>query len=676
MVESLERRQLLSTVASGTSLDTDFGRGGQVTLGTDIAGPVAGVDSGGRIYLLNGTHVTRLTPAGNIDTIYGTGGTITIDVGVPGFAVGPVAVQPDGKLLVGGTFHENPGLLSPIDAVLARLNTDGTLDPTFAGDGTVTIVTNSGNGIDVLNVLPGGKILVLGDDYDASIGLADPGMVNDQTDLFRFNGNGTPDTTFASNGRRAFQVPGLVYSTPSHFVVAPDGKIVVAGSGIVSDTGPDSVFVLRFTADGAPDPTFGSGGVESGITGTPLAEPDGGVLLLSTGAGTWSMQRLNASGFVDPSFGTQGTVHTNIGTPGDPSAATTNSMYGATALPDDSILAVGFVSQFTQLAIVHYLPNGTLDRNFARQGRELHPFPQGSTSGSVFAQSDGKLLVRSGTGLVRIVPPAPGAPATPPPISPPATGGPAAPSPISASSIQVRGLGSIVLDGKRGTATFTIANTGTTRALGLVDIRIVASSSFTAAGVDLGAATTLATATRVLRLPPGRSRTFAFHVTIPSSLQAGTYELAGTFTPEGGLANAVGSNQTAAGPVIQVAAPAADLAVAFAGTTPALHAGRSTAVTLQFTNIGNTTAVGNIDVSVYASGDQILDPADQTLATIAGLPIRLRAEKSRRVRLVLRPDPGTPAGSYFLIASTAPNIAPADSNAANDTATSTTTLTV
>ena len=95
-------------------------------------------------------------------------------------------------------------------------------------------------------------------------------------------------------------------------------------------------------------------------------------------------------------------------------------------------------------------------------------------------------------------------------------------------------------------------------------------------------------------------------------------------------------------------------------------------MTLQLKNLGNAAASGMVDLSLYASADQVLDPADVTLAAIEGLPITLAGGRSRRVRVNFRVDSSVPAGSYFLIATAAPNVQPTDTNSVDNTAVSST----
>src|SRR5690606_31164656 len=68
-------------------------------------------------------RITRLNVNGGIDTSFNTG------TGFPGGAIMAIALQPDGKILVGGSFTSYNGT---IRNNLIRLNADGSLDTSFA----------------------------------------------------------------------------------------------------------------------------------------------------------------------------------------------------------------------------------------------------------------------------------------------------------------------------------------------------------------------------------------------------------------------------------------------------------------------------------------------------------------------------------------------------------------
>src|SRR5439155_23409830 len=92
-------------------------------------------------------NIARINANGTVDNSFnpGTG---------PDRAVDAVALQPDGKVLIGGSFTNVNGTPRPR---IARLNADGSLDPTF----------NAGTGADArvsaIAVQPDGNVLIAGD---------------------------------------------------------------------------------------------------------------------------------------------------------------------------------------------------------------------------------------------------------------------------------------------------------------------------------------------------------------------------------------------------------------------------------------------------------------------------------------------------------------------------------
>ncbi|MBK9947788.1 MAG: DUF4347 domain-containing protein [Nitrospira sp.] len=125
----------LDTSFNGTGkVLTDFGgnssdTGNEVRVQADGKIVVAGwSDTGGT----NDFAIARYDANGTLDTGFGAGGQVTIDLGGSDLAEG-LTIQADGKLLVTGTAGINGN-----DFGLVRLNTDGSLDTTFSGDGVAT----------------------------------------------------------------------------------------------------------------------------------------------------------------------------------------------------------------------------------------------------------------------------------------------------------------------------------------------------------------------------------------------------------------------------------------------------------------------------------------------------------------------------------------------------------
>ena len=143
------------------------------------------------------------------------------------FAV--VESLPDGKMLIGGEFTEIQGHASP---AVARLNADGTVDPTFnAPDfyGTFGI----GGTVRCIVALMDGKILVGGSIQGVS-------GVDNKLGIRRLNADGSLDTTFF-----VYSWPVLGNNEVHDIELQPDGKILVAGKF----RGP-SANLVRLNADG------------------------------------------------------------------------------------------------------------------------------------------------------------------------------------------------------------------------------------------------------------------------------------------------------------------------------------------------------------------------------------------------------------------------------------------
>ncbi len=153
-----------------------------------------------------------------------------------------MAVQPDGKILIGGTGFD---IASGFSATrLARLNADGSFDETFnvGGAGANALIWQ-------IRVLPDGKILIAGDftTYNGTT----------RGHIARLNADGTLDTTFAP--------PGFGFSDDVYeLAVQTDGKIVVGGN-FTTFNGTSRVKLARLNSDGTLDTAFNPG---TGATGT------------------------------------------------------------------------------------------------------------------------------------------------------------------------------------------------------------------------------------------------------------------------------------------------------------------------------------------------------------------------------------------------------------------------
>jgi uncharacterized delta-60 repeat protein len=235
--------------------DGSFGSGGAVSmhftaLPVEFGNAVALEDDGqivvaGQAYsnlngALNDFLVARYDSDGDPDMTFGAGGFRQIDFNPNEEAARAVAIQRDGKIVAAGfTFQNNTG-----DFALARLDTEGDLDPSFDGDGlqTLDFAAGPGNGDQATSILiqPGDsletdKIVVAG---SAFIG------INYDFALARFLIDGTLDRKFGKKGKLATPIgPGDTSDGIGGIVRQPDGMLVAAG-GSGQGGGSSSRFVV------------------------------------------------------------------------------------------------------------------------------------------------------------------------------------------------------------------------------------------------------------------------------------------------------------------------------------------------------------------------------------------------------------------------------------------------
>ena len=258
------------------SLDASFGTGGvfAVSIGAlDQAHGVA-IQSDGRIVVAGGAFmadddfaVIRLNTNGTLDASFDVDGIVTTPIG-PASDIGrSVAIQLDGKIVVGGYFSN----LVDLDLALARYNPNGSLDTSFDGDGIVTTsFSTRDETATALAIQSNGKILLTG---------AHDNGTDDDWILVRYAADGSLDTSFDGDGFVTTAI-GSGSDWANAIVVQPDDRIVVAGH---SHNGTDfDIAVGRYNRDGSLHTAFDT----DGIVTTPLLSGDdrgGGVAIEADG---------------------------------------------------------------------------------------------------------------------------------------------------------------------------------------------------------------------------------------------------------------------------------------------------------------------------------------------------------------------------------------------------------
>lgn len=294
-----------------------------------------------------------------------------------------------GRILVAGGPQAYPGADSRIRAYLPN----STLDPEFGDGGTAALDTEHREVVSMA-VDPGGRILV--------------GLTGLPARLQRLGPEGAPDPSFGAGGTLDIDFGGGP-DFLSDLAIQPDGGILVAGTPFGVSQPQKLIHLRRYFADGAPDPSFGAGGLVELPTGDPnlidvtIALQPGGriVLLVRSFSGPVRIARLSAGGVLDPSFGSGGLANVEFANPRQAARAHASQRtdWRPLALPDGRIripyaLDVPRVRPY-HMAVVGLTADGHPDRAFGRQGLAVAPQPElpgGESAEALLRDPSGGLL--------------------------------------------------------------------------------------------------------------------------------------------------------------------------------------------------------------------------------------------------------------------------------------------
>ncbi len=320
----------LTAYAQPGSLDPSFnpGSGANGTVGVIAVQPDGRIVLGGAFTTFDGVpvgHIVRLLPDGTVDTTFHTGS------GFNGTLL-DLEVQSDGKLLACGTFTQFDG--TPLTGRLVRLNADGTRDTGFVPPqfGLVSI-----NGIALKS---DGRIVICG-----GMGIISPLQLK----VCQLNTDGSPDVSFTTGSG----FTGFVQKV----TVLTNDRIAVAGT-FTSYDGTSRAGLCVLMPDGLLDAGFDPG---SGCDQIPaVLEPTanggfyiGGGFTTYQGDVVPKMIRLSSTGSIDPTF--------NIGS--GPNAIVLDIL----TQPDGRLLCAGGFNSWDASAagkICRLEPTGALDASF------------------------------------------------------------------------------------------------------------------------------------------------------------------------------------------------------------------------------------------------------------------------------------------------------------------------
>ncbi|MBX3618588.1 MAG: hypothetical protein KF891_01150 [Rhizobacter sp.] len=247
----------------------------------------------------------------------------------------------------------------------------GALDTSFGAQGIAnTAVGNAEDYARAMVVQPDGRIVVAGSSASPA---------GTQIALVRYLRDGALDTTFGNAGKVVTPV-GTTSDEAYAVALQPDGKILVAGGSAQGASGIDFA-LLRYTAAGALDTTFGNGGKVTTAFGNDtdrayaiVVQSDGKIVVggSSTQAVTgpdFALARYTTTGALDTTFGNGGKVVTAL------KSGNVGEHVYALALQTianvEHIVAVGGEGNFVA---ARYTPAGTLDPSFGTGGKVVDMF--------------------------------------------------------------------------------------------------------------------------------------------------------------------------------------------------------------------------------------------------------------------------------------------------------------
>jgi len=338
---------------------------------------------------------------GDLDTTFDTDGWNTISGTGLWFEAASVVVQSSGKVVVAGARMNG----FQFDPLIARFNTDGSLDTTFGSDGTGIVVepwpnatlmewvNRSGAAVDVA-LLSDDRIVVT----------SSPSGDNEKHGIMLFTAEGVLDTSFDGDGRRKIAADGPnmdVWTTA--VTVTSDDKLMIVG------TSPDNSWDYRMNAyrlntDGSLDTSFSNDGARNisfpgGVDHLANAVVMTGdkAVVGGSAAASWSRHDMgiaqlkangqnDLAGFADGA----GKLYVDFGF-GD------SDVRELLVQADGKIVAIGESQVFDNddsVAVTRLNADGSLDTSFSGDGKFAHDFGNGDSYGWAGAiDEDGRIVI-------------------------------------------------------------------------------------------------------------------------------------------------------------------------------------------------------------------------------------------------------------------------------------------
>ncbi|NOT47953.1 MAG: hypothetical protein HOP17_09435 [Acidobacteria bacterium] len=349
------------------------------------------------------TALHRVLANGELDQSFGSGGYVTIETEIGGRNSPALAIQSDGKILVGGF----KGVVSSgqwiVDSYVVRLNTDGSIDTDFGNNGWVVRDLSapgelSNDRYEAAFIKPNSKILLVG----LSDRYASPGRTRTYLTLTQLNSDGSLDASFAQNGVSMVEIGNgesdrLMSGTVKARLLR-SGKVAILISQKVFESPKSQNYqyftkLFRFEENGQIDVGFSQNGSQSFSTGQFIWPPcgfdedsEGNLYFVLPSSGT--LRKLKPNGESDQTFGFGGIIHLFFWTPSDLAVGRDGKII---LMGRDRDVIAGNPNQYRS-ALRRYYPDGSLDIKFGQQGSAFFAFGSNEFR-KLLVDDDGSFLI-------------------------------------------------------------------------------------------------------------------------------------------------------------------------------------------------------------------------------------------------------------------------------------------
>lgn len=378
-------------------LDASFGSDGvrfiDISGTGDIARDVA-LQNDGKIVLVGSAEVgddrdfavVRLTSEGDLDSTFAGDGKVTTGFGGDYDGADAVAIQPDGKIVVGG-FVDNSSVFDFYDQdfALARYTEDGALDTTFDGDGKREIYFSGGGDWDrirALDVAADGRIVAageIGDDGDFAAAVLLP--------------DGALDSSWSDDGR--WEMDRDHFDSINAVQWLDNGKILLAGWAGTTYIETESV-LMRLDEGGALDTTYNGDGFAQTLIGYEgadiVAQPDGRIVAALISSPYYvndnpALARFRPDGTLD----TSGVATASYSPGGERGVAVAAQGDGKMVVAGEAQSPLAAFAR--DVTLLRYGQDGQIDMGFGVSGRAVYELPGDDAGRAIVVQPDQKIVV-------------------------------------------------------------------------------------------------------------------------------------------------------------------------------------------------------------------------------------------------------------------------------------------